>query len=234
MIPGEDKKGSAPAEITEICNNITHSCPSRRMTSNGISTGRCLMNDRLGMEMCEIMTWCPLEDDNIGRVNILPHTGNFTVFIRIDGRYPTYPYHPISNVDKSLVYNLNLFYVSDISAAGALTGYPLKVSDAPPQKLDLRFYNNTIEKGQIILIAFRFDCNMDYSLNKCKPKITFQRIDDSEFSSGFNFRYASKYYVDGEEERDLWKIYGIKIIVTIDGIGREYIIYTEYLYLLLI
>lgn len=84
-----------------------------------------------------------------------------------------------------MIYNLNLFYVSDISAAGEIRGYPLKQSIELPQKLDYAYFNDTIEKGQIILVAFKFDCNLDYSLKNCKPEISFQRIDDAVFSSGF-------------------------------------------------
>lgn len=130
-----------------------------------------------------------------------------------------------------MIYNLNLFYVSDISAAGEIRGYPLKQSIELPEKLDYEYFNDTIDKGQIILVAFKFDCNLDYSLKNCKPEISFQRIDNAVFSSGFvyyifnykqNFRYTNRYYENGVEYRDLWKIFGIKIIVTIEGTGRMY------------
>lgn len=42
------------------------------MTANGISTGKCILNSK-NMSMCEISTWCPMEDDNTGRSNILTH-----------------------------------------------------------------------------------------------------------------------------------------------------------------
>lgn len=71
---GFDKKGNAPAEISEICTDeATNTCPANRMTSNGISTGRCKNNTVTNKLMCEITTWCDLEDDEIGRVNILSH-----------------------------------------------------------------------------------------------------------------------------------------------------------------
>lgn len=111
------------------------------------------------------------------------------MFIRIDGRFPSYPYQPLSNVENEMVYNKNLFYLGDISAAGELTNNPLTPTTNEPNRLPLSYFNNTIEKGQIILVEYRFDCNLDYSLKKCKPEITFQRIDDSDFSSGFVYIY---------------------------------------------
>lgn len=71
-IAGFDTKGSAPAEISEKCyDNKTMTCLSNKITANGISTGRCVLNNK-GVPMCEISTWCPFEDDNTGRINIIP------------------------------------------------------------------------------------------------------------------------------------------------------------------
>lgn len=84
-----------------------------------------------------------------------------------------------------MIYNKNLFRVSDLSAAGQMSGNPLIQSISPPERLDLSYFDNTIEKGQIIMISFDFQCNLDKDLKKCNPEITLWRIDNSSFSSGF-------------------------------------------------
>jgi hypothetical protein len=55
------------------------------------------------------------------------------------------------------------------------------------------------------------------------------RIDnpDSDLSSGFNYRYGNYYYLQNlngtaKEYRDLFKVYGLRIVFLLAGQGRQF------------
>jgi hypothetical protein len=75
------------------------------------------------------------------------------------------------------------------------------------------------QAGAVIALMIDWKCNLDYSIDDCHPTFQFARLDDptDSFSTGFNFRYADKYYkqVDGQyvEFRDLYKVYGLRFVL---------------------
>ncbi|KAL3856151.1 hypothetical protein ACJMK2_010939, partial [Sinanodonta woodiana] len=81
-------------------------------------------------------------------------------------------------------------------------------------------YDDMAQKGGVIQIVIQWDCNLDYSQDECNPAYTFRRLDtkDDIVSPGYNFRYAH-FYKDavGTESRTLYKAYGIRFIITVQG-----------------
>jgi len=72
----------------------------------------------------------------------------------------------------------------------------------------------------VIQIIIDWGCNLDHSQDQCVPEYSFRRLDSDQdvLSKGYNFRY-SHYFKDqnGIETRTLYKAYGIKFIVTLQG-----------------
>jgi hypothetical protein len=76
-------------------------------------------------------------------------------------------------------------------------------------------------KGGVIEIGISWNCNYDLYNTKCLPKYTFNRFDlpfkRTSTASGFNFRFANKYKINGTDHRDLTKAYGIRFIISVTG-----------------
>jgi len=74
------------------------------------------------------------------------------------------------------------------------------------------------KKGAIVLVSIYYRCDFDHDANQCQPQFKFERIDQSSFSSGYNFRYS---VVDttseGIETRTLYKVMGVRIIFHVSG-----------------
>ena len=62
---------------------------------------------------------------------------------------------------------------------------------------------------------------MDYSLEYCIPKYSFERYDlkfkTASSSSGFNFRYAERYEKENTKYRVLIKAYGLRFFIVVSG-----------------
>ena len=58
------------------------------------------------------------------------------------------------------------------------------------------------------------------------PKYSFSRFDvpynQNSSASGFNFRFADKYQVEGQTYRTLVKAYGIRLIIIVDGKAGQF------------
>ena len=73
-------------------------------------------------------------------------------------------------------------------------------------------------KGGVILIDINWDCDLDFN-DSCFPEYQFRRFDTKETNtaSGFNFRFANKYYEGGVEYRVLYKAYGLRFLINVSG-----------------
>jgi P2X purinoceptor 4 len=77
----------------------------------------------------------------------------------------------------------------------------------------------------VIQIEIIWNCNYDF-FAKCLPKYTFRRFDSPFFAtkaaSGFNFRFADKFIMEGKERRVLYKAYGLRFIITVTGTAGRF------------
>ncbi|GIX76945.1 p2X purinoceptor 1, partial [Caerostris darwini] len=81
-------------------------------------------------------------------------------------------------------------------------------------------YDQIAIKGAAIAIIIDWQCNFDFSESKCYPTYEFRRLDENfPISPGLNFRYAHFY---GDNERTLYKAYGIKFILMAQGRGGKF------------
>jgi ATP P2X receptor len=129
----------------------------------------------------------------------LQHIEEFTVFIRVNVKFPRFAgVQSFDNVPKDG--SIPLVKLKDIVG---------KFDE------DLRRY------GGAVAAVVDWDCNLDLSYDDCKPKETqFIRIDDQDASSssrGYNFRHAQYYRENGELTRDLYKLYGVRMLVLVSG-----------------
>jgi len=78
-------------------------------------------------------------------------------------------------------------------------------------------------KGAIIVVSSDWQCDLDHDISECIPTVSFERIDEvTTFSPGFNFRYVNYYVEDATQFRDLTKVYGIRFLVLISGVGKKF------------
>uniref|UniRef100_A0A8C3WGX4 P2X purinoceptor n=1 Tax=Catagonus wagneri TaxID=51154 RepID=A0A8C3WGX4_9CETA len=74
-------------------------------------------------------------------------------------------------------------------------------------------------RGGVIGVIINWDCDLDLSASTCNPKYSFRRLDPKHIpaSSGYNFRFAKYYRINGSTTRTLIKAYGIRIDVIVHG-----------------
>jgi len=87
-------------------------------------------------------------------------------------------------------------------------------------------YNLNFLKGGVIQIEIRWDCNLDFDIKNCLPTYSFGRFDlsfkSSLAASGFNFRFADKFEVNGKIYRTLVKAYGLRFVIDVTGSARKF------------
>lgn len=80
----------------------------------------------------------------------------------------------------------------------------------------MNFNGFLFKKGGVIQIEIQWNCDLDRSIDRCKPVYDFERFDlrfsVSSAASGFNFRFADKYEEEGKIRRILVKAYGIRLV----------------------
>jgi P2X purinoceptor 4 len=78
-----------------------------------------------------------------------------------------------------------------------------------------------LERGGVIVIRIKWDCDFDIFAKECLPIYTFTRYDyKSSYSStvsGFNFRFSKHYYNNSIEYRRLFKAFGLRFIIQVDS-----------------
>ncbi|KAK2103038.1 P2X purinoceptor 2 [Saguinus oedipus] len=73
--------------------------------------------------------------------------------------------------------------------------------------------------GGVIGVIINWDCDLDLPASECNPRYSFRRLDPKHVpaSSGYNFRFAKYYKINGTTTRTLIKAYGIRIDVIVHG-----------------
>ncbi|RUS81419.1 hypothetical protein EGW08_010803 [Elysia chlorotica] len=202
------------------------------LKGNGPITGKCVDSDfpkYNGTKVCQIYGWCPVENVDVLKSlkePVLQDAGNFTVFIKNNIEFP-----------KFGVSRRNLPENEDDEYLSKCQYDPNDARDkfCPIFKLDTIVHGAGIEfkdiaaEGGVMQIVIDWSCNLDHSISNCVPSYTFRRLDKGDFkiSRGFNFRYANQYGViqqDGSFKlyRDLYKAYGVRFLVTVQGTAGKF------------
>ncbi|XP_052800664.1 P2X purinoceptor 4-like isoform X1 [Mya arenaria] len=190
------------------------------LTGDGYMTGACVETKRYNnTKVCEVVAWCPTEDGRKPLPNppALAIAEKFTVFIKNNIEFPKFGVKRRNIVgfdDQNELRNCRFKLEDDkykfcpIFVLGDIATY------AGTQ------FVNIAQKGGVIQILISWNCNLDHGAENCLPEYSFRRLDEENdvLSPGYNFRF-SRYYKDenGTDTRTLFKAYGIKFILTLQG-----------------
>ncbi|TPP63839.1 P2X purinoceptor 4 [Fasciola gigantica] len=185
---------------------------------NGVHTGHCLLEPGKPEGVCEIHSWCPLENDSLPlgpKTYMFPMVQNYTLLIKNDITF-----------EKFGVHRRNILPWSSKRFLRSCT-YDKNHEEykyCPIFKLSTIFEEAGVDPsifiwGGVIGIDIQWDCDLDWDVKYCNPIYSFSRLDDAnaKIASGFNFRYANFYYSNGTLHRDLIKAYGIRFIIHAHG-----------------
>ncbi|XP_008300066.1 P2X purinoceptor 5 [Stegastes partitus] len=195
------------------CQNDSDCMEGESVTAgHGIKTGLCLNSTGT----CEIHAWCPVEYSKRPTEPLLSEAENFTIYIKNFIRFPKFEFSK-SNVletsdenylkrcsyDKENHPYCPIFRLADIVSS---TGND---------------FQDMAVKGGSVGILIEWKCDLDKDASQCQPRYSFSRLDmnfNNSITSGYNFRYA-RYYKDdnGETYRTLYKVYGIRFDIMING-----------------
>ena len=190
-----------------------------KLTSLGVSTGRCIQSQRKGVFTCEIEGWCPIEKDDYPLKNnrpLLTDTKYFTVLIKNSIQFREY------NVRRR-----NIIEVANSSDLRNCIFHPDTNPGCPVFVLNdivtwaEQDYDKISTLGGVIGIEINWDCNLDFDLKYCVPKYLFRRLDDpnTKIAKGWNFRY-SNYFPDNS--RTLFKATGIRFVLLVNGSAGKF------------
>ncbi|GFO41282.1 P2x purinoceptor, partial [Plakobranchus ocellatus] len=200
--------------------------------SDGPATGKCVNSDFptfSGTKVCQIRGWCPVENDyTISNLNqpVLQDARNFTVFIKNNIMFPKFKVSRRNLPDDEDDEYLSKCQYNSRSPRDKFC--PIFRLETILSEAGIQFEDIAAEGG-VMQIVIDWTCNLDYSVDKCVPSYTFQRLDrgDLKISKGFNFRYADQFGVlldDGSYKlyRNLYKAYGIRFLITVQGTAGKF------------
>nr|XP_020456136.1 P2X purinoceptor 5 [Monopterus albus] len=182
------------------------------IAGNGIKTGSCLNSTGT----CEIHAWCPVEYSKRPTEPLLSEAENFTVYIKNFIRFPKFEFSKSNVLDtsdgsylKRCSYDRERHPYCPIFRVGDLVSWAG------------HDFQEMAVKGGSIGIHIQWKCDLDKDYSQCNPQYSFTRLDmnlNNSVTSGYNFRYA-RYYKDqnGETYRTLYKVYGIRFDIMING-----------------
>ena len=189
-------------------------CPCEKGVTleHGVETGTCT-NVTDSESYCQIYGWGPVEDDiTAASTTVLNSVQNFTMFVRCSVVFSRYKIRDDNLLGGNLTMGYNEFYVSDfIKNAGST-------------------WDDVATTGAIIATTISWNCEFNPWSPDCEPQFKFFRLDQSNsFSPGFNYRYGHYYYLPNQNDttqatqyRDLFKVYGVRIVFLLAGQGHKF------------
>ncbi|CAL9707712.1 unnamed protein product [Knipowitschia caucasica] len=182
--------------------------------SHGIQTGACVKFDVL-KKTCEISSWCPVESrTSPPRPALLAAAENFTVLIKNNIRFPAFNY-----IRRNILPWMNGSYLKACERKHDPLCPIFRLGDMVKAAGE-NFKELAIEGG-VIGIQIKWDCDLDRLTQHCLPVYSFRRLDERESNKtlypGLNYRFARYHVVNGEEERTLYKAFGIRFEVMVFG-----------------
>ncbi|XP_020820426.1 P2X purinoceptor 1 isoform X3 [Phascolarctos cinereus] len=171
-----------------ICQDDS-SCPAGKpkRKGHGIRTGKCV-DFNSTIKTCEILGWCPVEvDDHIPKRNLVE---------TVDKQYM-----------RSCVYHKNSDPLCPIFELGSIVRY------------SGQNFSTLAVKGGVVGVTIDWNCDLDWAVRHCKPVYAFHSLynEENNLSPGFNFRFARYYMENGTHYRHLFKVFGIRFDILVDG-----------------
>ncbi|XP_020820425.1 P2X purinoceptor 1 isoform X2 [Phascolarctos cinereus] len=208
MFPAQNPDGG-------ICQDDS-SCPAGKpkRKGHGIRTGKCV-DFNSTIKTCEILGWCPVEvDDHIPNPALLREAETFTLFIKNSISFPRFKVNRrnlVETVDKqymrSCVYHKNSDPLCPIFELGSIVRY------------SGQNFSTLAVKGGVVGVTIDWNCDLDWAVRHCKPVYAFHSLynEENNLSPGFNFRFARYYMENGTHYRHLFKVFGIRFDILVDG-----------------
>ncbi|XP_072523445.1 P2X purinoceptor 1 isoform X2 [Salminus brasiliensis] len=191
-----------------------------KRTGNGHMTGKCVNTTKT----CEIMSWCPIEDDRqIPDPPRLLAAENYTLFIKNSITFPEFNVirsNLVEGVDQSYIKTCLFDPEKDPLCPIFRLGDVVRLSGFS--------FPQIARVGGAIGILIDWECNLDLSIQKCIPKYRFHGLygssegDSGQASVGYNFRKAKYYVEDKVEKRTLMKVFGLRIDIIVHGLARKF------------
>ncbi|KAK9536160.1 hypothetical protein VZT92_005968 [Zoarces viviparus] len=194
---------------------------SFKRTGHGKMTGVCVN----ATKTCEVMAWCPVEDDrDIPDPALLLSAENYTLFIKNSVTFP------IFGVSRSnLVEGIDYDYIKKcLHEPNDAPLCPIfRLGDIV--KLSGFNFEEIAQEGGAIGIVVDWTCNLDVDVKHCKPKYSFHGLygnpdetDKARASVGYNFRYAKHFLEDNIQKRTLLKVFGIRLDIIVHSLARKF------------
>nr|XP_009932171.1 PREDICTED: P2X purinoceptor 1 [Opisthocomus hoazin] len=216
VTPGQ-KQGTCP-EVNTVascsCLSVCSSGGFNGRQGQGLMTGKCV-HFNSSVKTCEIFGWCPVEvDDHIPNPALLSEAEKFTLFIKNSITFPRFKVsrrNLVESVTKQYLKRCTYHKVTDSLCPVFDLGYIVKESG--------QNFTFLAVKGGVVGITIDWNCDLDWPVRYCKPIYQFHGLynDDSNVSPGFNFRYAKYYKEDGTDKRTLYKVFGIRFDILVNG-----------------
>ncbi|NXE58010.1 P2RX2 protein, partial [Casuarius casuarius] len=209
----------SPAQTLETCPEVSGQDPVcqevQRCASvlTGKKTGRCVPNAGGTKKSCEILAWCPVDEESVSE-SLAKMAPQFTILIKNSIHFPRFGFSKgniqaaESSYLKSCTFNATSALYCPIFKLGFI------VEQAGEDFMELA------EKGGVIGVIISWNCNLDLPDTECNPHYSFRRLDPKSTlaSSGYNYSRFAKYYKwNGTHTRVLIKAYGIRIDVIVQG-----------------
>ncbi|KAF4520677.1 hypothetical protein B566_EDAN006353 [Ephemera danica] len=211
---------------------------------SGVLTGKCILSDQepdsdpildspsgsnKTIKVCEVAGWCPLELNITSPLKdnkaLLASAENYKVTIKNTISFPSFgdQYTRTNmqrNVTEIYLHNCTFNETTDLFCPVFRIGHLVRGAGLN--------FSTVALKGAIISIVIRWYCNLDLDIDTyCIPKYSFQSLSDDsgEVASkapGWNFKHATYHEFN---RRTLFKAYGIKFIIDVQGQGRQFQFY---------
>ncbi|KAM9782338.1 P2X purinoceptor 1-like isoform 5-T5 [Syngnathus typhle] len=174
---------------------------------------------------CRVLAWCPVEDDRIiPDPPLLMSAENFTVFIKNTVTFPFFGVTrsnlvddgPNTKLSKCLYHKTHaplcpIFRLGDLIEQ---SGFDFEI---------------IARIGGAIGVVIEWSCNFDFDVKYCIPVYSFHGLygnleekNKNRESVGYNFRHAIYYMAGKEQRRTLRKIFGIRIDIIVEALGRKF------------
>ena len=242
---------NTPSQKRAICDSLIDCDPDKTCKEGVVQKGTSAGAEYLtgvcntGSNKCEMAAWCPPEVKKTvlnEQKHNLSDTGNFTIFFRVDGSFSAFENELFSTGDD-LIYNYNLFYLSDIVAySQGVDVYPTanvtkgETLDPVTGRPNASWFDNVMGDGTVIFLSATImansstladpkPCDLDQREPDCAIRFAFTRVDPSDPDSasfGYNYRYTDPWSLASNGSRSLTKVYGTRIVFQVGGQGARF------------
>uniref|UniRef100_A0A7N6BEQ8 P2X purinoceptor n=1 Tax=Anabas testudineus TaxID=64144 RepID=A0A7N6BEQ8_ANATE len=194
---------------------------SRLSLFQGEMTGVCVNTTNT----CEVLAWCPVEDDRIiPSPPLLMSAENYTLFIKNSVTFPIFGVtrsNLVEGIDADYI-NKCLYHPEDAPLCPIF-----RLGDIV--KLSGFNFETIAQEGGTIGIVIDWTCNFDVAVKHCKPKYNFHGLygnpsdtGQTRPSLGYNFRYAKHYLENSVQKRTLLKVFGIRFDIIVQSLARKF------------